>query len=76
MKEFMNCVPNELKVNLNERKLVTSYEMAATADEYVITHKKERRRGDLMRQVGTKSGIKPHSEIRRDKRVIKGAQPS
>ena len=44
----MNCVPDELKVHLNERKLVTSYEMAATANENVITHKKERR-GDLMK---------------------------
>ena len=47
MKEFMNYIPDELKVYLNERTLVTSYEMVATADEYIITHKKERR-GDLM----------------------------
>ena len=76
MEEFRNCVPDELKVYLNERRLVTSYEMVATADEYVITHKKERRKGDLMGQVGTKSGLNPHREIRRDNRGIKGTPPS
>ena len=72
----MNCVLEELKAYLNERKLVTSYEMVATADEYVIIHKKERRGGDLMGQVGTKSGQNPHSKIRGDNRGIKGTQLS
>ena len=71
----MNCVPDELKVYLNERKLMTNYEMAAIVDEYIITHKKERR-GDLMVQVGTKSRLKPHSEIQGDNRGIKANQPS
>ena len=47
MEEFMNCVSDELKLHLNEKKLVSSYEIAVTADEYVITHKKERIRVDL-----------------------------
>ena len=49
--------------------------MAVTADEYVITHKKKRS-GDLMRQVSTKSGLNPHSEILGDNRGIKVIQPS
>ena len=76
MEEFRNCVPDELKVYLDERRLVTSYEMTVTANEYVITHKKKRRGGDLMGQVDTKSGLNPLSEIRGDNRGIKGTQPS
>ena len=41
MKEFMNCVPDELKVYLNETILVTSYKMAVRADEYSISKKEE-----------------------------------
>ena len=70
----MNCVPDELKVYLNKRELVTSYKMSVTADGY-ITHKKEIR-GDLMGQVGTKSELNPYSEIRGDNRGIKGTHPS
>ena len=42
----MNCIPSELKEYLNERKWETGYEMAASADAYAITHRKERKRGD------------------------------
>ena len=55
---------------------MTSYEMAVTAEEYVITHKKETRRGNLMGQVGAKSGLNSHSEIRGDNQRIEGTQPS
>ena len=36
--EFLNCVPEEVRVHLSERKTDMSYEMAALADEYTLTH--------------------------------------
>ena len=36
--EFLNCVPEEVRVHLSERKTDVSYEMAALADEYTLTH--------------------------------------
>ena len=38
--EFLNCVPEEIRVHLSERKNDLSYEIAALADEYTITHRK------------------------------------
>lgn len=40
MEEFQNSMPEEMKTNLNERKLKSSHEMAILADEYDIVHKK------------------------------------
>ena len=42
--EFLNCVPEEVRVHLNERKTDVSYEMAALADEYTLTHRKTKER--------------------------------
>ena len=42
--EFLNCVPEEVRVHLNERKTDMSYEMAALADEYTLTHRKTKER--------------------------------
>ena len=38
--EFLNCVPEEVRVHLSERKTDVNYEMAALADEYTLTHRK------------------------------------
>ena len=38
--KFLNCVPEEVRVHLSERKTDMSYEMAALADEYTLTHRK------------------------------------
>ena len=38
--EFLNCVPEEVRVHLSEGKTDVSYEMAALADEYILTHRK------------------------------------
>ena len=40
--EFLNCVPEEVRVHLSERKNDLSYEMAALADEYTLTHRKNK----------------------------------
>ncbi len=43
-KEFLNCVPEEIRVHLSERKIDLSYEMAALADEYTLTHRETKER--------------------------------
>ena len=42
--EFLNCVPEEVRVDLSERKTDVSYEIAALADEYTLTHRKTKER--------------------------------
>ena len=42
--EFLNCVPEEVRVHLSERKTDVTYEMAALADEYILTHRKTKER--------------------------------
>ena len=40
--EFLNCVPEEVRVHLSERKTDVTYEMAALADEYILTTPKDK----------------------------------
>ena len=40
VEEFLNCVPEEVRVHLSERKTDVSYKMATLADEYTLTHRK------------------------------------
>ena len=42
--EFLNCVPEEVRGHLRERKTDVSYEMAALADEYTLTYRKTKER--------------------------------
>ena len=42
--EFLNCVPEEIRVHLREKKNDLSHEMAALADEYTPTHRKTKER--------------------------------
>ena len=42
--EFLNCVPEEVRVHLSERKTDVNYEMAALADKYTLTHRKTKER--------------------------------
>ena len=48
--EFLNCVPEEVKVHLRERKTDLSYEVAALADEYTLTLRKTKKRIYMGRQ--------------------------
>ena len=41
--DFLNCVPEEIRVHLSKRKTDLSYEMAALADEYTLTQQKPRK---------------------------------
>ena len=42
--EFLNRVPEEVRVHLSERKTDLSYEIATLADEYTLTHRKTKER--------------------------------
>ena len=42
--EFLNRVPEEVRVHLSERKTDVSNEMATLADEYTLTHRKTKER--------------------------------
>ena len=42
--KLLNCVPEEISVDLSKRKNDLSYEMAALADEYTLTHQKTKER--------------------------------
>ena len=46
----MNCMPEELKVHLSDKKITRDYELASLVDEYVITHKKSRDRINMKSQ--------------------------
>ena len=46
----MNCMPEKLRVHLSDKKITTGYELATLADEYVITHKKNRNQIDMTSQ--------------------------
>ena len=46
----MNCVPEELRVHLCDKKITTGYVLAELADEYVITHKRGKDRFDMKSQ--------------------------
>ena len=44
IEELTNCMPEELRVHLRDKKITTGYEFAAVTYEYVITHKRSRDR--------------------------------
>lgn len=39
MGEFKECFPDNIKTNLEERKVTTVYEMATLDDKYALAHK-------------------------------------
>ena len=43
VEEFLNCVPEEVRVHLSERKTDVNYEISALADEYTLTLKNKRK---------------------------------
>lgn len=49
MEEFQGCVPEDMKICLNERKVESNYDMAILADEYIITHRK----GKIIKLIGS-----------------------
>ena len=63
--EFLNCVPEEVRVHLSERKTDVTYEMAALADEYVLTHRKTKEKTFTGNRVKFKAELRPEEENRR-----------
>ena len=57
--EFLNCVPEEVRIHLNERKTDVNYEMAALADEYVLTHRKTKEKPYTGSRVKFKAELSP-----------------
>ena len=55
--EFLNCVPEEIRVHLSERKTDLSYKMTALVDEYTLTHRKTEERVYMGSQ-GSRAKIK------------------
>ena len=69
-KEFLNCVP-ETRVHLSERKNDLSYEMAALADEYTLTHRKPNEKtytGSHGSRRKFKAEFSPEGKLKEEKR--------
>ena len=69
--EFSNCVPDEVRVHLSERKNDLSYEMAALADEYTFTHRKTKERmytGSQGSKMKFKAEFSPEEKPKEEKR--------
>ena len=63
--EFLNCVPEEVRVHLSERKTDVTYEMAALADEYILTHRKTKEKPYTGSKGKFKAELRPKEENRR-----------
>ena len=57
--EFLNCVPEEVRVHLSERRTDVTYEMAALADEYILTHRKTKEKTFTGSKVKFKAELSP-----------------
>ena len=63
--EFLNCEPEKVRVHLSERKIDVSYEMAALADEYTLTHGKTKEKtytGSQGSKMKTKAELSPEEK--------------
>lgn len=47
VEELKNCIAEDVKVHIDERKTETAYELAVLADEYVVAHRKNRGKPNL-----------------------------
>ena len=66
--EFLNCVPEEVRVHLSERKTDVTYEMAALADEYILTHRKTKERTFTGNRVKFKAESSPEGRPKEENR--------
>ena len=58
-------MPEEVRVHLSERKTDVTYEMAALADEYILTHRKTKEKTFTGNRVKFKAELRPKEENRR-----------
>ena len=66
--EFLNCVPEEVRVHLSERKTDVNYEMAALADEYILTHRKTKEKPYMRSRVKFKAELGPEEKHKEENR--------
>ena len=66
--KFLNCVPEEVRIHLNERKTDVNYEMAALADEYVLTHRKTKEKTCTGNRVKFKAVLSPEGRPKEENR--------
>ena len=66
--EFLNCVPEEVRVHLSERKTDVTYEMAALADEYILTHRKTKEKTFMGNRVKFKAELSPEGRPKEENR--------
>ena len=66
--EFLNCVPEEVRVHLSERKTDMNYEMAALADEYILTHRKTKEKTSTGSRVKFKAELSPEGRPKEENR--------
>ena len=65
--EFLNCVP-EVRVHLSERKTDVTHEMAALADEYILTHRKTKEKTFTGNRVKFKAELSPEGRPKEENR--------
>ena len=66
--EFLNCVPEEVRVHLSERKTDVTYEMAALADECILTHRKTKEKPYTGSKVKFKAELSPEGRPKEENR--------
>ena len=66
--EFLNGVPEEVRVHLSERKTDVTYEMAALADEYILTHRKTKEKTFTGNRVKFKAELSPEGRPKEENR--------
>ena len=66
--EFLNCVPEEVRVHLSERKTDVTYDMAALADEYILTHRKTKEKTFTGNRVKFKAELSPEGRPKEENR--------
>ena len=66
--EFLNCVPEEVRVHLSERKTDVNYEMAALVDEYILTHRKTKEKTYTESRVKFKTELSPEGRPKAENR--------
>ena len=71
--EFLNCVPEEVRVHLSERKTDVNYEMAALADEYVLTHRKTKEKTFSGNRVKFRAELSPEGRPKEENRTFQSS---
>ena len=66
--EFLNCVPEEVRVHLRQRKTDVTYEMAALVDEYILTHRKTKEKTFTGNRVKFKADLSPEGRPKEENR--------